>query len=128
MIPQYIIESLGRHGQGNLYTLEVTIMGMYEGQVAQCKAVLEDLIRGRVLTHEEGDNRPLWHDFFHTEEGTKWLREKTEDAFYLRVRAVRMANLNVLMIYGSSELTRNEFGGIVKKKIAGLVEGDKKIL
>ncbi|KAJ8068010.1 hypothetical protein OCU04_003588 [Sclerotinia nivalis] len=150
MIPQYIIDSLGRHGQGNLHTLfeqnfcqlqwnnfhrydlsgelttEVTVMGMFEEQVAQCKAVLEDLIRGRVLTHEEGDNRPLWHNFFNTEEGTKWLKETTKDAFYLRVRAARMANLNVLMIYGSSEWTRNEFGGIIKKKITELVEEDEK--
>ncbi|KAF7857242.1 hypothetical protein EAF04_009483 [Stromatinia cepivora] len=150
MVPQYIIDSLGRHGQGNLHALfeqnycqlqwnnfhrydssgeqvtEVTVMGNYQEQVAQCKAVLEDLIRGRVLTHEEGDNRPLWHNFFKTDEGTKWLKETTEDAFYLRVRAVRMANLNVLMIYGSSEWTRKEFGGIVKKKIAELVEEDEK--
>ncbi|CAD6444878.1 a3176482-e4b0-49f0-a57a-cdd942b1feea [Sclerotinia trifoliorum] len=150
MIPQHIIDSLGRHGQGNLHALfeqnfcqlqwnnfhryhlsgelvtEVTIMGMYEGQVAQCKAVLEDLIRGRVLTHEEGDNRPLWHNFFNTEKGTVWLKEKTEDNFYMKVRAVRMANLNVLMLYGSSEWTRNEFGGIVKKKIEELMEEEKK--
>ncbi|KAI9641495.1 hypothetical protein NHQ30_010304 [Ciborinia camelliae] len=148
MVPIYIINSLGGHGQGRLHMLfgqngcslqwgdhhfyapsgekftEVTIMGVYEEQVIQCKAVLEDLLRGRVLTHDEYDNRPLWHDFFETEEGTVWLKEVTEGAFDLKVRATRTEDLRVLIVYGSSEWSRKVFGGIVERKIAELLQKD----
>ncbi|KAF5869171.1 putative zinc finger ccch domain-containing protein 3 protein [Botrytis fragariae] len=144
MIPRYIIDSLGRQNQGNLHQIfgqnscqlhwgesyradysgeklmEVTIMGICEEQVAQCKAVLEDLLRGRVLTHEEGDNRPLWHKFFKTEEGTKWIAETTTNIFDMKVRAAKLANLDILMVYGSSEWSRARFGALVKKKIVEL--------
>ncbi|KAF7916315.1 hypothetical protein BELL_0209g00100 [Botrytis elliptica] len=146
MIPRYIIDSLGRQNQGNLHQIfrqnscqlhwgdsyradysgeklmEVTIMGTCEEKVVQCKAVLEDLLRGRVLTHEEGDNRPLWHKFFKTEEGANWIREATTNVFDMKVRAAKLANLDILMVYGSSEWSRARFGALVKKKIAGLEE------
>ncbi|TGO48099.1 hypothetical protein BCON_0251g00070 [Botryotinia convoluta] len=146
MIPRYIIDSLGRQNQGNLHSItgqnscqlhwgdsyradysgenlmEVTIMGTCEEQVAQCKAVLENLLRGRVLTHEEGDNRPLWHKFFKTEEGAKWIGEATTNVFDMKVRAAKLANLDILMVYGSSEWSRARFGALVKKKIAELKE------
>ncbi|TGO29276.1 hypothetical protein BPAE_0017g00060 [Botrytis paeoniae] len=102
--------------------MEVTIMGVCEEQVEQCKAVLEDLLRARVLTHEEGDNRPLWHKFFKTEEGAKWIGEATTNIFDIKVRAAKLANLDILMVYGSSEWSRARFGAIVKKKIAKLEE------
>ncbi|THV48812.1 hypothetical protein BGAL_0226g00070 [Botrytis galanthina] len=144
MIPRYIIDSLGRQNQGNLHQIfrqnscqlhwgdsyradysgekliEVTIMGKCEEQVAQCKAVLEDLLRGRVLTHEEGDNRPLWHKFFKTEEGAKWIGEATTNVFDMKVRAAKLANLDILMVHGSSGWSRARFGALVKKKIAEL--------
>ncbi|TGO33308.1 hypothetical protein BHYA_0253g00050 [Botrytis hyacinthi] len=144
MIPRYIIDSLGRQNQGNLHQIfrqnscqlhwgdsyradysgeklmEVTIMGKCEEQVAQCKAVLEYLLRGRVLTHEEGDNRPLWHKFFKTEEGAKWIGEATTNVFDMKVRAAKVVNLDILMVHGSSEWSRAQFGVLVKKKIAEL--------
>ncbi|TGO16983.1 hypothetical protein BTUL_0022g00850 [Botrytis tulipae] len=144
MIPRFIIDSLGRQNQGNLHQIfgqnscqlhwgdshradysgeklvEVTIMGTCEEQVAQCKAVLEDLLRGRILTHEEGDNRPLWHKFFKTDEGAKWIGEATMNVFDMKVRAAKLANLDVLMVHGSSEWSRARFGALVKKKIAEL--------
>ncbi|KAF7950046.1 hypothetical protein EAE96_007349 [Botrytis aclada] len=144
MIPRYIIDSLGRQNQGNLHQIfaqnscqlhwgesyradysgeklmEVTIMGTCEEKVAQCKAVLEDLLRGRVLTYEEGDNRPLWHKFFKTKEGAKWIGEATTNVFDVNVRAAKVANLDILMVYGSSEWSRARFGALVKKKIAEL--------
>ncbi|KAM0125883.1 hypothetical protein ACHAO1_010372 [Botrytis cinerea] len=144
LIPRYIVDSLGRTNQGILHQIfgqnfcqlhlddsyrvdhsgkklmEVKIMGTCEKQVARCKAVLEDLLRGRVLTHEEGDNRPLWHKFFKTEEGAKWIRKTLTNVFDMKARVSKIANLDILMVYGSSEWSRARFGELVKKKIAEL--------
>lgn len=103
-------------------------MSVYEEQVMRCKAVLEDIMKGRVLTHRENDNYPVWHDFFETEEGTRWIRDATVNVFDVRVRTARMANLKVLMIYGSSEWSRRVFGGVIERKVKELVGEDKRAM
>lgn len=162
-VPNYIIEALAPHGLAKLHRVfeqsscaitwndhpfwihaddeetetEVTIIGACEQRVSECKAILEDLLSGKVLTREEeGNDIPLWHEFFETEEGRLWLRGLGADevdgsdvssdglGLMVRVRAANLVNLKVLMVYGSSEWSMREVAEIVGKKIQEVRERD----